>query len=288
MPAKHRLGNLDLAILSDGDFYIDAGATFGIVPRVMWEAHAGELDSRHRVTLGLNSLLLRSQGKLILIETGVGDKPSGWRRQSSPIEQGTLLTELDVLGVRPEEVDVVLNSHLHADHCGWNTRYVDEQLVPTFPNAAYMLVRDEWEAAIAPNERTRATYIEENLLPIEEAGRLELVDGETRVTDEVTIVPAPGHSAGHAAVVLSSGGETAVYIGDLAQKAVQLERTAWVSSFDILPLVTMETKKRIIDEAIQSNSLLISVHAPFPGLGRMTRNEQGHRHWEPVPATDNG
>jgi glyoxylase-like metal-dependent hydrolase (beta-lactamase superfamily II) len=282
VPAKHRLGNLDLAILSDGDFFIDAGATFGIVPRVMWESHAGELDSHHRVKLGLNSMLLRSQGKLILIETGVGDKASGWRRQSSPAEAGTLMTELDALGVRPEEVDVVLNSHLHADHCGWNTRYLDGELVPTFPNAEYMIVRGEWEAAMAPNERTRATYIGENLLPLQEKGRLKLVDGETRVTDEVTIVPAPGHSAGHCAVVLSSAGETGIYIGDIAQKTVQLERTAWVSAFDIMPLVTMETKKRMMEQAIEDGSLLIGVHAPFPGLGRMTRTEKGQRHWEPV------
>jgi glyoxylase-like metal-dependent hydrolase (beta-lactamase superfamily II) len=196
-----------------------------------------------------------------------------------------LLTELGALGVQPEEVDVVLNTHLHADHCGWNTRYVDGELVPTFPNAAYMLVRDEWEAAIAPNERTRATYLEENLLPIEQKGRLQLVDGETRVTDEVTLVPTPGHSAGHASVVLSSGGESAIYIGDIAQMAVQLERTAWVAAFDILPLVSMETKKRVVEQAIEDGSLLIAVHAPFPGLGRMSRTEQGHRHWTPVEAT---
>ena len=285
VPAKHRLGNLDLAILSDGDFYIDAGATFGIVPRVMWESHAGELDSRHRVTLGLNSLLLRSQGKLILIETGVGDKASGWRRQSSPAESGTLLTELDALGVRPEEIDVVLNTHLHADHCGWNTRYLDGELVPTFPNADYMIVREEWEGAIAPNERTRATYIEENLLPVEEKGHLTLVDGETPVTDEVTIVPAPGHSPGHCAIVLQSAGEKAIYIGDLAQMAVQLERTAWVSAFDIMPLLTMETKKRIVEQAIEDGSLIIGVHSPFPGLGHMTRTEQGHRKWLPIEAS---
>lgn len=284
MPATHRLGNLDFAILSDGDFYIDAGATFGIVPRVMWESHAGELDARHRVTLGLNSLLLRSQGKLILIETGVGDKASGWRRQSSPAEQGTLLTELDALGVRPEEVDVVLNTHLHADHCGWNTRYLDGALVPTFPNADYMIVREEWEAAIAPNERTRATYIEENLLPVRDSGQLTLVDGEHHVTDEVTIVPAPGHSPGHCAIVLQSAGEKGIYIGDLAQVAVQLERTAWVSAFDIMPLVTMETKKRIVEQAIEDGSLIIGVHSPFPGLGRMMRTEQGHRKWQPIEA----
>src|SRR2546429_6435667 len=138
---------------------MDAGAPFGIVPRIMWEPYAGELDDRHRLNLGLNSLLLRSQGRLILIETGVGDKPGGWRRQSTPLADGNLLSGLEGLSVRPEEIEVVINTHLHADHCGWNTRFVDGALVPTFPNAEYLIVRDEWEAAIAPNERTRATYL---------------------------------------------------------------------------------------------------------------------------------
>ena len=284
MPAKHRLGSLDLAILSDGRFYIDAGATFGIVPRVLWEPFAGPLDDRHRLTLGLNSLLLRSQGKLILVETGVGDKPGGWRRQSSPLAAGNLLADLDGLGVRPEEVDVVINTHLHADHCGWNTRYLDGKLVPTFPNAEYLVMRDEWQAAIAPDERTRATYLVENVLPVEERGRLRLVDGETKVTDEVVILPAPGHSAGHAAVALASGGETALYIGDIAQVAVQLERTAWVAAFDILPLVSMETKRALVERAIEDGSLIISVHAPFPGLGRLARTQEGHRRWTPLSA----
>jgi glyoxylase-like metal-dependent hydrolase (beta-lactamase superfamily II) len=240
------------------------------------------MDTRHRLTLALNSLLLRSQGKLILIETGVGDKAGGWRRQSSPVAQGTLLTELDALGVQPDEIDVVINTHLHADHCGWNTRYAGEELVPTFPSAEYLILRDEWQAAIAPNERTRATYLEENLLPLEKHGRLDLVDGEYRLTDEVTIVPAPGHSPGHAHVVLASGGETGVYTGDIAQVAVQLERTAWVSAFDIMPLVTMETKKAMVEQAIAAGSLIITAHLPFPGMGRMNRTEQGHRKWQAV------
>ena len=146
--------------------------------------------------------------------------------------------------MRPEEIDIVINTHLHADHCGWNTRYVDGALVPTFANAEYIVMRDEWRrrsrrtSAPAPPTSTRTSR------RVEASGRLRLLDGETRITDEVTVVPTPGHSAGHAAVVLASGGETALYIGDIAQVAVQLERTAWVSSFDVLPLVSLETKKR--------------------------------------------
>lgn len=281
MPVKHRLGALDLAIVSDGSFYQDAGAVFGVVPRIMWERFAGRLDERHRMSLALNSVLLRSQGKLVLIETGVGDKPEGGRRQASPMSEGTLLGDLATLGVRPEEIDVVINTHLHFDHCGWNTRFVDGDLALTFPNAEYLIMKGEWEDATHPNERTRATYLAENIDPLRDSGHLKLIDGEYPITDEITILPTPGHTEGHASVVLASGGETAIYVGDMAQAVVQLERTAWVSSFDVLPLVSMETKKAIVERAIDERALVISVHAPFPGLGRIVR-ESNFRKWVAV------
>jgi glyoxylase-like metal-dependent hydrolase (beta-lactamase superfamily II) len=284
MPAKFRLGALDLAIISDGSFYQDAGAVFGIVPRVMWEPYAGNLDERHRMSLALNSVVLRSQGKLVLIETGVGDKPRTARDNSTPLEQGNLVQELAALGIRPEDVDVVINTHLHFDHCGWNTRYVDGRLALTFPNAEYVIMRGEWEAAQHPNERTRATYLADNLAPLAGSDHLHLIDGEHKVTDDITVVPTPGHTQDHASVVLASGGETAIYIGDMAQAVVQLERTAWVSSFDVLPLVSMETKKTLMERAIRDGAVIISVHAPFPGLGRMTLTEQNFRKWVPIEA----
>lgn len=284
MAVSHRLGNLDLAVLSDGEFYLDAGATFGLVPRVMWEPYAGPLDEMHRLTIGLNSLLLRSEGKLILIETGVGDKPRGWRDQASPAENGTLLSDLESIDVAPEDIDIVINTHLHADHCGWNTRYRGDELVPTFPNAEYIVTQTEWDAAVAPNERTRATYLKDNLQPVADSGHLRLLDGETKITDEIIAIPTPGHSAGHASIGISSGGEKALYIGDIAQVAVQLERTAWVSAFDVFPLTSLETKKRIVEQAIEDNSLIISVHARFPGLGRLQRTPEGFRRWTEVEA----
>jgi glyoxylase-like metal-dependent hydrolase (beta-lactamase superfamily II) len=283
-PHTYRLGSLDLHILSDGTFYQDAGAVFGVVPRVMWERVAApELDGQHRMGIAMNSLLVRSQGKLVLIETGVGDK-EGHRRQASPAAEGTLLAGLATLDVQPDQIDIVINTHLHADHCGWNTRQGKEgSAVPTFPRARYLIQRGEWEAATHPNERTRATYLAENLLPLEKSGQLELIDGELTVTPEITVLPTRGHTEDHASVVLSSGGETAIYIGDLVQHQVQLERTAWVSSFDILPLVAMETKKRIVERAIREQAIVISVHCPFPGIGRMTATEDGKRRWVPEP-----
>jgi glyoxylase-like metal-dependent hydrolase (beta-lactamase superfamily II) len=284
MPASHRLGNLHLRILSDGTYYQDAGAVFGIVPRIMWERLGFTLNARHQMALGLNSLLVRSHGKNVLIETGVGEKerPLGQTERRN----GTLVDELHRVGVAPGEIDVVINTHLHADHCGWNTRrQQDGSWTATFPRARYLIQRAEWEAAINPNERTRATYLAENMRPLEESGQLELVDGERAVTEEITIVPAFGHSMGHAIVVLSSGGESAVYIGDMAQHPAQLERFAWVSSFDIYPLEAMETKRGVIERAIAERQLVVAVHADFPGLGRMMETD-GKRKWVQVEANE--
>jgi glyoxylase-like metal-dependent hydrolase (beta-lactamase superfamily II) len=283
MPHKHRLGNLELLILSDGTYYQDAGAVFGLVPRMMWERAAGPpLDAQYRMPLGLNCVLVRSAAKTVLIETGVGDK-EGHRRQATPAVDGNLLRELSAVGVEPGAIDIVINTHLHADHCGWNTHRLDDsRLAPTFPNARYLIERGEWEAATQPNERTRATYLAENLLPLEEAGVLDLIEGERAVTPEITIVPTPGHTEDHAAVVLTSAGETAIYVGDMVQHQVQLERTAWVSAFDILPLVSMETKKRVVERAIRERALIVSVHSPFPGLGRLSLGDDGRKHWEPI------
>jgi glyoxylase-like metal-dependent hydrolase (beta-lactamase superfamily II) len=282
----HRLGNLHLRVLSDGTYFQDAGAVFGIVPRVMWERLRISLNDRYQMALGLNSLLVQSQGKTILIETGVGEKERPLGQTQRP--GGSLLDELRRIGVGPGDVDVVINTHLHADHCGWNTRREGEGYVPTFTRATYLVQRAEWDAAMAPNERTRATYLAENMQPIAESGQLSLIDDEHAVTDEVTIVATPGHSHGHASIVLRSGSESAVYIGDMVQHPVQLERTAWVSSFDIYPLEAMETKKQVVARAIAERQLVIAVHADFAGLGYMSEDSAGKRTWTAVEANGDG
>ena len=285
--ARFRVGGVDLSIVNDGAFWIDAGATFGIVPRLLWEREAPPMDRRYRIPLGLNCVLLRSRGKTILIETGIGGKP-GDRDTATPAADGTLLTSLAALDVAPADIDVVVNTHLHADHCGWNTSAGADggAPVPTFPNATYVISAEEWDAATHPNERTRATYLARNLDPIAE--RLTLVEGEHAITDEVIFVPAPGHSAGHSAVAIRSGQDAGLYLGDLAQHRAQLERTAWVSSFDIMPLVSMDTKRRLMDEAIETGALVVFCHGDYPGAGRMTRTPEGYRRWVAEPPIEVG
>ena len=276
-----KIGNLELLVVSDGVMRQDAGAVFGLVPRMMWERYVKKLDDRYRMGLGLNMLVIQASGKTILIDTGCGDKDSKAPGAVSTEESGKLIANLAAEGIDPADIDLVVNTHLHFDHAGGNTAKADDRIVPTFPNARYLIQEGEWNAATHPNERTRGTYLEENLAPIEDSGQLELVRGEVEVSGGVRMVPAPGHTEDHCVVEIESEGDYAMYVGELAQQPVMLERLAWVSAFDILPMVSIETKRRFTEKAIEKRALLISVHADFPGLGRLTLDDSKRR-WNTV------
>ena len=276
-----QLGNLELLVVSDGTLRLDAGAVFGLTPRVMWEASVSDLDDKHRLPLGLNCLVVRSGGKTVLLETGAGRKTTRTPAAAGTEGSGALLENLAREGIRPDDVDIVVNSHLHFDHAGGNTAITEGRLVPAFPRARYFLQRGEWEAASHPNERTRTTYLAENLEPLQDRRQVELVEGEAEIIEGVRMVPAPGHTRDHCIVELESAGQLAVFLGEVAQQPVMLERIAWISAFDVLPLVSLETKKRLIERAIDRRALLICVHAAYPGLGRL-RLEDSRRKWEPL------
>jgi glyoxylase-like metal-dependent hydrolase (beta-lactamase superfamily II) len=271
-PASYRIGAIDLAVVSDGHMRLDGGAVMGLIPRVMWEPVIGpeNIDAEHRVPLALNCVVARSGELIVLIETGIGTRLTGAARDRMyPGDHGHLLDQLATLGIAPEDVTHVINTHLHADHCGGNTRIEGEAVVPSFPNARYFAQAGEFEDAMNPNERTRGTYFADNFAPVSNSGQLELVDGEREVVPGITLVPAPGHTAHHAVIAVASGGETALYTGDLAHHAVQFERAAWIPAFDTLPLVSLQTKKQLVERAIREQALIISTHNAFPGAGYM-------------------
>ena len=281
--AHYTVGRFEIAVVSDGIFRMDGGAVFGVIPRTMWEPVVGSenVDSFHRVPLGLNCMLVRRGDDVLLVETGLGNKLEGVQRERIfPGEYGRLLEQLSALGVGPGDVTHVVNSHLHADHCGWNTVREADGIVPTFPRARYFVQAGEYEAATHPNERSRAAYITENFGPLVGSGQLELVDGEKEILPGVHFIPTPGHTADHASIVLESGGETAIYIGDVAHHAVQVERPAWIAAFDVLPFVSLETKRKLFDRAVRERALLVCVHNEFPGVGRLTEQD-GRRKFVP-------
>lgn len=276
-----RIGDIELLVVSDGVMLQDGGAVFGLVPRIMWERYAPNIDEKYRIPLGLNSLVVRSGGKTILVDTGCGDKGTKAPGAVSTNLSGNLIENLAAEGIHPGDIDIVVNTHLHFDHAGGNTTDEEGRVVPTFPGARYIIQKGEWDAANHPNERTRGTYLEENLAPVADAKQLELVTGQVEVAPGLRMVPAPGHTEDHCIVEIESGGDYAVYVGELAQQPVMLERLAWVSAFDILPMVSIETKRRITEKAIEKRALIISVHAPYPGLGHLT-TEDSKRKWQPV------
>jgi len=266
-----RLGNADLHIVSDGLAWMDGGGHFGLVPKVLWE-RVVQVDELNRIPMALTCLLVVSQGKRILVDTGFGDKLSPKERQFWSIAgESRLVGDLQRLGFAPEEIDIVINTHLHSDHCGGNTVWRDGAIVSTFPRAEYWIQRLEWADARYPNERTKATYLGENFLPLKERCQLRLLYGDTRVTSEVRCVITRGHTRAHQSVVIESSGKTAIYLGDLASWTIQMEHLAWTSAFDTEPLETIEAKRHIRDWALENNVLLIFEHDSQVQMGYLRK-----------------
>jgi len=267
---------MDVAVICDGYIKLDAGAVMGLIPRVMWEPVIGRenLDAEHRMKLSLNCMVVRSGKEILLVDTGIGNKLEGAvRDRAFPGEHGLLMKGLESIGLTPEDITVVANTHLHADHCGWNTvRGDDGVLRATFPNARYFIQKGEFEVASHPNDRTKGTYFAENFEPLVDSGQLNLVDGEVELMPGARFWATPGHTQDHASIALTSEGQTALYTGDLVHHAVQVERPAWIAAFDILPLMSLESKKKLAERALRENALLICVHNPFPGAGRLTES----------------
>jgi glyoxylase-like metal-dependent hydrolase (beta-lactamase superfamily II) len=278
-----QLGDLALHLVNDGYIWLDGGGCFGLVPKTLWQKVATP-DEYNRLRMATRCLHIESEGVRILVNTGLGRKLTDKQQRKFGLERpdGDLLDSLACLGVAPEEVDIVIATHLHSDHFGGATTWgTDDVAVPAFSRAEYWVQRREWADARYPNERTRGTYLPENLLPLEASGQLRLLDGDTIVTSQVRTLVTPGHTRSHQCVVLESRGQLGIYLSDLAPFAVNLERLAWIPAFDVLPLETLETKRRIRDWALARDALLIFEHDPEVALARL-RYKDGKYQVEPV------
>ena len=257
------LGDVELDIVSDGEFRVDGGGVFGLVPKVLWEKVVPP-DELNRVPAALNCLLIQSDGQRILVDTGFGYKlsPKDVEMHGLARPHGGLLEGLQRLGHSASDIDLVINTHLHWDHSGGNTVYRDGAPVPAFPNAQYCIQRLEWADAAFPNERTRNTYLSENLRPLQESGQLRLLSGDARITRHVRCLVTRGHTRSHQSVLIESNGHTAAFLGDLAARPVYMERLGWISAFDVDPIETLETKRALRNWAVEQNVLLFFEHDP--------------------------
>lgn len=253
------LGDVRVHLLRDGRFALDGGAMYGVVPRSLWEKNDPP-DEKNRVTLGLNIALVETGGKRVLVDTGLGDKWSEKERAIYRIDRSTTLLEsLRALGLGPDDIDVVINTHLHFDHAGGNTREKDGKVVPTFPKARYVVQMGEWEDATHPHERSRASYLEPNFVPIAEARQLETVQGQAEVAPGVHVVPVGGHTAYHQMVIVEGGRQALVIPTDLVPTAGHLP-LAYIMGYDLFPVGTLEAKRRVLKDAAERGSLLLFYH----------------------------
>ncbi|HUY12492.1 MAG TPA: MBL fold metallo-hydrolase [Terriglobia bacterium] len=252
-----KLGSLEIVALSDGTFRLDGGQMFGVVPKILWEKKL-PADELNRVTLGLTCLLVKAGHYHILIETGIGDKfDAKFARIYGANPSTILLDDLARHGLRPEDVDIVINSHLHFDHCGWNTRREGSRTLPTFPRARYFVQRGEWEHALNPTDRDRASYIEEYFLPAEK--QTEFLEGDQEILPGVRVEILRGHTWNLQGVWLESGGQSMLFISDLVPTAAHLPYP-WIMSFDLYPLETLATRRRLLPKLLEQGTVVTFPH----------------------------
>jgi glyoxylase-like metal-dependent hydrolase (beta-lactamase superfamily II) len=261
-------GDVEVSLLDAGSLWLDGGAMFGVVPKVLWQKER-EPDDRNRIRLAMNVLLVDDGRQKTLIDTGAGVDWSDKERSIYGLETKSAAEMLEPAGVEPEQIDRVVNSHLHFDHAGGNTvRSEGGQPIAAFPNAEYVVQKRELETARLGNERIRASYLPDCFEPLAAEDRLREVEGEVTIGDAIQLIPAPGHTPGMQIVLVVSGEGTLAFMADLVPTASHLPYP-YIMGFDLEPLVTLATKKRLLPRAASEGWQIVFEHDDRLPLARL-------------------
>jgi glyoxylase-like metal-dependent hydrolase (beta-lactamase superfamily II) len=269
------IGNVTIQALIDTRTKGPCAALFPSVAAAEWEAYRDFLlDDCVNVPVTITSYLVRSSGKTILVDTGIGAK----NRQL--IHNGRLPDALSDAGISPTDIDVVVATHIHIDHVGWHTTAAGEGFVPTFPRAQHVFAQAEWDYWTAPDVAYAKgnEHVADSVLPLRDVAQIELVDGEHRLTDELTLLPTPGHTPAHSAIAIMSGGEAGVIIGDVCHHPAQMIETGWSPVFDMNPALASESREKLMRKIEDERLLVAAGHFAHPGFGRLVRVD-GKRTW---------
>ncbi len=277
MPSsKITIGNVEITSLTDGILEFDLCNFFPAIPEEDWSPYHNHLTPEHKARFNLACFLVRSDGQTIVVDTGLGPKPA----DAPETPWGELLKDFENNGLRPEDVNMVVLTHLHRDHVGWNLQSLSGKYLPTFPNARYRFSAKDWEACRNPDlVETRFPNAPECVWPLEELGVMDLVDGEQALTSELTTLPTPGHTPGHMSIMVNSQGERGLILGDVLHNTVQVHETDWVSRADMDPEQTRTTRQAMMERLEQEGLTVAAVHLPAPGFGKVVRL-QGRRVWQ--------
>jgi glyoxylase-like metal-dependent hydrolase (beta-lactamase superfamily II) len=252
-------GEIEIRHVPGGTFWLDGGSMFGIVPKTLWGKKVVP-DARNRIPLAANGLLVRAGGKIILVETGNGAKWDAKLKSIYGFADGDPYMEsLAKQDVKAEDVDLVINTHLHFDHAGGNTRIADGRVVPAFPNAKYVVQRDELPHAMKPTERDRASYYAHDFAPITEAGQWRFADGDVDIVPGISVVRIPGHNLQVQAVQIRGGGKKLMFVADLIATRHHLP-LAWAVAYDLYPLTALETKRKWLAEFVKDGWIVAFGH----------------------------
>ena len=275
-----RFGDLELIPLLDGHFRLDGGAMFGVVPRPLWAPKAPP-DDRHRIQMAMRPLLVEASWGRMVIDCGAGDKMSAKERDIYALDRSrTLDHALGEVGLSSDSIELALASHLHWDHFGGATVREDGAFRPRFRNAQYLIRKAEWEDATHPHERNRASYLQDDFVPLKDAGVVTFFEGDQVIRPGVRVVRTGGHTGQHQIVFIESAGRAAVFVADLIPTTAHLQ-DAWVMGYDLFPMETLAFKKRFMREAIDREYLIFFEHDPLVAAGYI-REKDGRRYVEQV------
>jgi glyoxylase-like metal-dependent hydrolase (beta-lactamase superfamily II) len=272
------VGSVEIMSVLDGEMRGPPSFFFSGIPPEMYRPALGDdLESDaygDSMRAKFGSFLVRSGGKTVLVDTGAGPR-------NPAMPGGKLIDNLAAMGVRPEDIDVVVNTHLHVDHVGWNCSERDGAFVPTFPRAEYWISRVEWDYWTSPAiVAEEGPHLREGVLPLRDLPQLKLIDGEASITPELQVISTPGHTPGHVSVGVSSGGEQAIILGDVAHHPLNLVRI-WLASVDELPRISRRTKRALVERLIKEQTLVCGGHFAPGSFGRFVMND-GQRTWHPL------
>ena len=271
------VGKVEVVAVSDGSIAFATDDFFPDVPREAWTPYRGLLGNGHELLLNLGSFVLLSEGKTVLVDAGLGESPPGsWEGTA-----GGLIVDLERNGIGVGDVDMVVLTHLHADHVGWSITRSGGEAEPTFPNARYWVPKADWALFDRRDRMSPLDYIREQVRPLADMGLMELMDGQTALTGEVSSLPTPGHTPGHTCVVISSGKQKGIVLGDAIHHPAQVTDPGWTPRPDHNPRLSAETRAALVKGLENDGAVGFGGHFPSPGFGRVGRRH-GKHHWQPL------